>query len=103
MTRTILSIGALLLLLSVALGAWRVESARADTPGCVTYREFQNTYRGMSKWRVHSIFDTRGTRLSAYYDQYGRFHELRMYNKCRTSADLVMMEYLRNRVVRRMW
>ena len=34
--------------------------AQADTPGCVTKREFLNTPRGTPIRRVHRIYDTHG-------------------------------------------
>jgi hypothetical protein len=34
--------------------------ASADTPGCVSKTEYRKIHKGMTKKRVHRIFDTRG-------------------------------------------
>ena len=50
--------------------------ATADTPGCVARTEFQQVHKGMTKNRVHRIFDTSGTLNSAAR------HEVRTYRAC---------------------
>jgi hypothetical protein len=64
----------LLAVVSVALfltGLTASQPASADTPGCVTRAEFRNVSEGMSKHRVHRIFDTRGegSGYSRYYEK----------------------------------
>lgn len=48
--------------LALAVGGVAVTAgpAAADTPGCVTKKEYRKVHRGMTKRRVHRIFDTRG-------------------------------------------
>lgn len=40
--------------------------ASADTPGCVTRYEYRQVERGMPRWRVHALFDTKGVSLGRY-------------------------------------
>jgi hypothetical protein len=46
--------------LALALGGVMVTAvpAAADTPGCVTKKEYHQIHKGMTKKRVHRIFDT---------------------------------------------
>jgi|RhiMetdeSRZDD1v2_1073273.scaffolds.fasta_scaffold15004_14 hypothetical protein len=48
--------------LALAVGGIVVATspASADTPGCVTKKEYRKIHKGMTKKRVHRIFDTRG-------------------------------------------
>jgi len=50
--------------LALALGslvaATSPAAAAQDTPGCVTKKEYRKIHKGMTKKRVHRIFDTRG-------------------------------------------
>ena len=47
--------------LALAVGGVIVTAApaSADTPGCVTKKEYRRIHKGMTKKRVHRIFDTR--------------------------------------------
>ncbi len=56
-------------------------SASADTPGCVTRKEFKKVERGMSKNRVARIFDTKG-RQSSSFRSGGDIYQTRKYNPC---------------------
>jgi hypothetical protein len=46
--------------LALAVGGVAVTAgpAAADTPGCVTKKEYRHIHKGMTKKRVHRIFDT---------------------------------------------
>lgn len=56
-------------------------SAQADTPGCVNRGEYRQVHKGMTKRRVHQIFDTRGRRVA--FSRNGRFtSEIRRYRAC---------------------
>jgi hypothetical protein len=46
--------------LALAVGGVAVTGgpAAADTPGCVTKKEYRHIHKGMTKKRVHRIFDT---------------------------------------------
>jgi hypothetical protein len=46
--------------LALAVGGVAVTAgpAAADTPGCVTKKEYHHIHKGMTKKRVHRIFDT---------------------------------------------
>ena len=48
--------------LALAFGGVAVTAGltAADTPGCVTKKEYRHIHKGMTKKRVHRIFDTRG-------------------------------------------
>lgn len=56
--------------------------ASADTPGCVTKREFRAVGFWDSKASVHSSFDTRGLRVRSYGGQ----GETRQYRTCGGAA-----------------
>jgi hypothetical protein len=56
-------------------------AAHADTAGCVTKSEYRKVNKGMSKTRVHRIFDTDGRREAIARS--GRFtSEIRTYRTC---------------------
>lgn len=55
--------------------------AYADTPGCVTHKEYRAVHIGMAKKRVHHIFDTRGHQISAFTVG-GDHYETREYKPC---------------------
>jgi hypothetical protein len=46
----------------------------ADTPRCVTVKEYRQVYKGMKKWRVHRIFDTRGEASGGFAGGYTRWY-----------------------------
>jgi hypothetical protein len=73
------TVGALLLLAIASTSA--VETAAADTPGCVTKGEFRKVHRGFHKRRVHRIFDTAGKQTS-WYSGFGTTYEGREYRAC---------------------
>lgn len=78
-------------------------AAHADTPNCVGRAEFRQVHRGMTKRKVHRIFDVRGKRTSV--STYGRDRdEYRSYRVCRgwgnprwSSVDLNFDNYMSNR------
>jgi hypothetical protein len=58
-----------------------VGPAAADTPGCVTRAEYRAVKHGMTKTKVHGIFDTRGNRQAIASS--GRYTvEIRSYKTC---------------------
>lgn len=72
--------------------------AQADTPGCVTKREFRKVHNGMSKTRIHRILDTRG-KQSSIFTSGGDRYESREYRSCRApSWSMVSVDYENNRV-----
>jgi len=57
-----------------------VGSAGADTPGCVTHAEYRRVHDGMTRGKVHDIFDTTGTSL---FENPGVVHNsAREYRMC---------------------
>src|SRR5688572_3955510 len=55
--------------------------ASADTPGCVTRKEYRAVTKGMSKSAVHAKFDTAGKR-QAIATTSGYTVEIRSYRTC---------------------
>jgi hypothetical protein len=72
--RTILS--AVLLSAAMSTGTLVVTAtpAAADTPRCVTHKEYRQVHRGMKKARVHRIFDFRGEFADGAAGGYTRFY-----------------------------
>ena len=67
-------------------------SAGTDSPGCVTRAEYRAVSRGMTKTRVHGIFDTAGTRL-AISSSGGYAAEVRTYKVCRSPYSAVSISF----------
>lgn len=73
-----------------------VGPAGADTPGCVTHAEYRHVHHGMTRGRVHDIFDTSGTSL---FENPGVVHNsAREYRMCSawraaTSDSKVQVQY----------
>ena len=83
--------------LALALGSLVIASTPAtaaqDSPGCVTKQEFRKVHKGMTKSRVHRIFDNRGHR-QAFAQSGGHTAEIRSYRPCsRFSAVAVSYGY----------
>lgn len=70
------------LVLAVVSTCVAVPAAQADTPRCVSKREFRHVHRGMSKGRVHHVFDVKGRRVS-FSRHDGTTSEIRRYRPCR--------------------
>jgi hypothetical protein len=67
--------------------------ASADTPGCVTKREFARVNHGMTKARVARIFDTHGKQTS-FFTVGGDSYEGRSYRACHhASYAIVSIDY----------
>lgn len=68
---------------TVILGgsAFIAPAAQADTPGCVTRAEYRSVSKGMTKPKVHGIFDTDGRRMSIASSG-GYSSEVRTYKTC---------------------
>ena len=66
--------------------------AQADTPGCVTKGEYRNVHKGMTKKRVHRIFDTRGVRTAFTTS------EIRHYKPC-NAYGTVQVSYRDGRLI----
>lgn len=81
MLKPLKTVGVAMALALPLVGFGLVESAQADTAGCVTKSEFRNVSRGMSKTRVHNIFDTSG-RQTYFSSGYGTRYESREYKAC---------------------
>ena len=59
---------------------FNVGPAAADTPGCVTRAEYGRVHDGMTRGKVHDIFDTKGTSL---FENSGAVHNsAREYRMC---------------------
>ena len=57
-----------------------VGPAAGDTPGCVTRAEYRQVHDGMTRGKVHNIFDTKGRSL---FENPGRVHNsAREYRMC---------------------
>jgi hypothetical protein len=63
----------------VAIGA--AYPAAADTPGCVSRAEFDQVTHGMSRARVHEIFDIDGKQISSV-ESNGHLMTIRKYLPC---------------------
>lgn len=50
--------------------------AAADTPGCVTEQEFYAVHLGMTKARVHEVFDTSGRLAWRHGDRMHRYYKV---------------------------
>lgn len=66
---------------STILVALSPAPAHADTPLCVTRAEFRQVTKGMTKLRVHRIFDRRGKQVSIFTGS-GVTYETRQYRPC---------------------
>jgi hypothetical protein len=72
--------------MTTLVGPWHgaIERASADTPGCVSGAEYGQIRNGMTRAKVHSIFDTTGTNL---FENPGAVHNsAREYRMCATFA-----------------
>ncbi|KQQ39762.1 hypothetical protein [Nocardioides sp. Leaf307] len=56
-------------------------ATHADSPGCVTRKEFRKVGEGMGMKKVHAVFDTAGRRV-AKDSQDGLTIETRRYSTC---------------------
>jgi hypothetical protein len=56
-------------------------SAHAEARACVSPGEYRQVHRGMTKHRVHQIFDTRGRR-TAFVRRGGSTFQIRRYRGC---------------------
>lgn len=70
--------------------------AHADTPRCVTKAEYERVHQGMTKRRVHRIFDVRGHRTVISRGG-GVVVEVRRYRTCRRDS-AVSVAYENRRV-----
>jgi hypothetical protein len=69
------------LVLAVATLGVAAPAAQADSPRCVTKAEFRSVHVGMTKARVHRIFDTSGRRVT--FARVRRYtSEVRRYRPC---------------------
>lgn len=76
------------LLTSALLSAATMSVAEADTPGCVSKREFNRVSVGMAQARVHRIFDTAGEQTGL-----GAPNVLYYYKSCRSAGGVVQVTY----------
>lgn len=90
-----------ILLIALAVGVLivigPVATASADTPGCVTKREFRSVHRGATKLRVRRVFDTAG-RQSSWFNIGGDVYETREYKTCGSRYGLVSIDYVNRRL-----
>ena len=92
-TRAALAATALALALGV-VGAAPAPSF-ADTPGCVTKKEWKTAKPGYKMTGIHSRFDTRGERTHYYLDEETMTEtQSRLYERCSGLAH-VAIEYER--------
>lgn len=66
-------------------------AANADTPGCVSKREFNRIAVGMGQPRVHRIFDTVGNRTGL-----GGPNVVYHYRPCGSAGGIVQVSYNSN-------
>lgn len=81
--------------LALAMLAPAAAPANADTPGCVSDGEFQNTDPGEKMSSVHERYDTEGIQTSVRFDD-GGVYRIRRYLKCYQSdayGSFVRVEY----------
>lgn len=93
----------LVLALVLAVGGTTVLAAPAqagDTPNCVSKREFKRVKDGMTKARVHRIFDVNGKR-----EYSGSGGEGRSYRPCEGDPDwsYITVNYERYKGAKRVW
>ena len=80
--------------ISVPMMPTRADAGEGDNRPCVTLGEYQQVTIGMTKVRVHSIFDTIGRRLFINRGQVT--NEGREYNVCghpRSGGSYVQVQY----------
>ena len=73
-----------------------VATASADTPGCVSHKEFRRIENGDPHHRVNHVFDTRGDEIS----EHGARTEF-AYPTC--GGATVFVDYANDRVTRTQW
>lgn len=74
------------------------ESASADTPGCVSDGEYQNTEPGEKMSDLQARYDTDGLLTSTRFDDGGRY-QIKRYLKCYESdafGSYVRVEFFQN-------
>lgn len=70
--------------------------AQADTPRCVTKREYRHVHSGMGRAHVHRVFDIRGRRV-AYASAGSYTSQVRSYRGCHHRG-AVSVSYLNGKV-----
>jgi hypothetical protein len=80
----------------VATSVLFVVPAQADTPGCVSHKEFRRIEVRDTKHHVTLVFDTHGDPVS----QHGQREE-RAYDSC--GGAVVFVEYSRHGVTQKSW
>ena len=90
--RKLAALAALITVLSVLA----VGTASADTPGCVSRKEFRRISAGDSRHHVTTVFDTSGREISAH----GARSE-RAYPTC--SGATVFINYANDHVRQKQW
>jgi hypothetical protein len=83
-------------LVIVAVSTLAMPAAQADTPGCVSHKEFRRIDMGDSRHRVNHVFDTSGDLIA----DHGRRTEY-AYDTC--GAAVVFVEYANDRVTSTQW
>lgn len=73
--------GLLAMATTTTLGLAAPTAEAADTPGCVSQKEFKQVKKGMSKKAVARIFDTKGKR-EVISKGGGYTFEIRSYKTC---------------------
>ena len=73
---------------SLAVVMFPPGTASADTPGCVSESEYVQVRNGMTKARVHAIFDTVGTFADGGAGGYAR-----RYQRCNSETGTVIAEF----------
>lgn len=100
------TLSAVLLGATLAVGtlAGPAPAASADTPRCVTFKEFRQVDRGMTKAKVHRIFDINGQFADGAAGGYTRY-----YGSCRAvragggDSGAYVTYGLGNRVIEKRW
>lgn len=83
-----MSSAALLLIALVASPLGVIANAAADTPRCVSKREFSRIHLGMGQPRVHRIFDTAGA-----FTGLGAPNSIYHYRSCGSGGGSVQISY----------
>ena len=78
------------------LGSSFAAPASADTPGCVSHKEFRRVDVGDSRHRVHHVFDTRGGSIFSRGQR-----EERAYSTC--GGAVVFVTYADDRLTSKSW
>lgn len=103
--KTLLSAAVLGATLTIGTLTGAAAPASADTPRCVTFKEFQQIDKGMKKARVHRIFGIRGQSAGGFAGGYTRWYPScqAIHSEGSDAGASVSYDGRTNRVVEKRW